>query len=173
MLASYLAAVAVEVAVVILSLFPTALHANVSVSLASRCFHQSRVLWHETAGPRWLTAEKSNTYLLGRARQRRAVAMMTLLGFPEGHTHTHTLRKRYGATGPWVSTVWERQETGNYPPFHFPIGWNGVQKNWCFFLRGNKLMQSRCGEGQGEGQRSCLAQELAALCLSATLRPPF
>lgn len=106
---------------------PAVLLTNVSVTLASHCFHQSAVLWHGTAGLWWLRAEKSNTYLLRRERRRLIVAMMTLLGFPEEHAEETV----------WcywvpVSTVWETQETGNYP--HFTSRLAGIEyKRIVFF----------------------------------------
>lgn len=76
--------------------------------------------------------------------------------------------KRAGATGPRPAPSEGSSGNRKLPPIHFLIGWGQTTKELCFFLHGNKLMQSRCSETQSEGQRCCLAsRSRAAFHLSA------
>lgn len=106
---------------------PAVLLTNVSVTLASHCFHQSAVLWHGTVGLWWLRAEKSNTYLLRRERLETYCCNDDSARFPGGTRGGN----RMVLLGPSQYCL---RNTGNrkLPPFHFPIGWNRVQKNCVF-----------------------------------------
>ncbi|KAG7222367.1 hypothetical protein INR49_016322 [Caranx melampygus] len=58
-------------------------------------------------------------------------AVTAPLGFLEEHSGGFSETER-GLLGLLVRTVWGTQETGNYPPIHFLIGWKRLQKNCVF-----------------------------------------
>ena len=100
---------------------------NVSVTLASHCFHQNLVLWHEAAAGWWLRAEYLSQGERGRGRLI-IVMVMTRLGFLEERA---SFGNRTGLLGPGPRCL---GNTGNrkLPPIHFLIGWKGLQKNCVF-----------------------------------------
>lgn len=86
--------------------------------------------------------------MLGRARRRRAVAMMTLLGFPEGHTHTEETVQCYWALGQYCL-----RKTGNrkLPPISLPDWLEWSTKELVFFPAWQQANAKQMWRGTGRG----------------------
>lgn len=124
----------------------------VCVTLASYCFHQSQ-LWSLSTGMGFGdVSERRICHSFSPGREKKHVLLfryhvMTVFGFLG---RTHEFRKHeHRATGPCLYTVWNpAQEAGNYPRFTSWLAGRDYKRIVCFFLHGNKLIQTRCIETQ-------------------------
>lgn len=105
---------------------------KVYVTLASHCFHQSRLLWHENTFSWWLRAENlPHRWRQERERGRIIITLcqvMTRLRFLDERANVGNWTGLLGLSPCCLGIAGNRK----LPPILFLIGWNRLQKNSVF-----------------------------------------